>query len=108
MDRLTAMTAFVRVVERGGSAAADLHLSRARVGKHVQDLEAHLRARKCRLVARLKDEHHDPAQAVVDGLRFDNRYYWIVHFDGGTIDRLRAYLDSAMVARLFKENSIQH
>jgi ketosteroid isomerase-like protein len=40
------------------------------------------------------------------GLRFDNRYCWVVHFAGGTIDRVRAYLDSAMVARLFEENPI--
>jgi DNA-binding transcriptional LysR family regulator len=47
MDRLTAMEAFVRVVERGGftAAAEDLHLSRAMVSKHVQDLEEHLGAR---------------------------------------------------------------
>jgi hypothetical protein len=28
------------------------------------------------------------------------------HFDGNTIDRVRAYLDSMMVARLFEENPI--
>ena len=41
-----------------------------------------------------------------NGFRFDNRYCWVVHFDGGTIDRVRAYLDSTMVARLFEENPI--
>jgi ketosteroid isomerase-like protein len=41
-----------------------------------------------------------------NGLRFDNRYCWVVHFAGRTIDRVRAYLDSAMVARLFEENPI--
>jgi DNA-binding transcriptional LysR family regulator len=47
MDRLAAMEAFVRVVERGGftAAAEDLRLSRAMVSKHVQDLEEHLGAR---------------------------------------------------------------
>jgi DNA-binding transcriptional LysR family regulator len=47
MDRLTAMAAFVRVVEKGGftAAAEDLRLSRAMVSKHVQDLETHLGAR---------------------------------------------------------------
>ncbi len=47
MDRLAAMEAFVRVVERSGftAAAEDLRLSRAMVSKHVQDLEAHLGAR---------------------------------------------------------------
>lgn len=47
MDRLRAMEAFVRVVEKGGftAAAEDLRLSRAMVSKHVQDLEAHLGAR---------------------------------------------------------------
>ena len=41
-----------------------------------------------------------------NGLRFDNRYCWVVHFDGDTIGRVRAYLDSAMVARLFEEDPI--
>jgi|HubBroStandDraft_5_1064220.scaffolds.fasta_scaffold240615_2 ketosteroid isomerase-like protein len=41
-----------------------------------------------------------------NGFRFDNRYCWVVHFDGDTIDRVRAYLDSTMVARLFEENPI--
>lgn len=41
-----------------------------------------------------------------NGFRFDNRYCWLVHFNGEVIDRVRAYLDSAMVARLFAENPI--
>ncbi|OAF01148.1 ketosteroid isomerase [Bradyrhizobium centrolobii] len=39
-----------------------------------------------------------------NGFRFDNRYCWVVHFKGKIIDQVRAYLDSAMVARLFAEN----
>ena len=50
-------------------------------------------------------ELHSLATAK-NGLRFDNRYCWVVHFDGDTIDRVRAYLDSTMVARLFEENPI--
>jgi hypothetical protein len=50
-------------------------------------------------------ELHSMATAK-NGLRFDNRYCWIVHFVGDTIDQVRAYLDSAMVARLFEENPI--
>ena len=50
-------------------------------------------------------ELHSLATAK-NGLRFDNRYCWVVHFAGRTIDRVRAYLDSAMVARLFEENPI--
>jgi class 3 adenylate cyclase len=50
-------------------------------------------------------ELHSLATAK-NGLRFDNRYCWVVHFDGDTIDRVRAYLDSEMVARLFEENPI--
>jgi uncharacterized protein len=38
-----------------------------------------------------------------DGVRFDTRYCWVVHFAGEIIDQVRAYLDSAMVARLFDE-----
>jgi len=41
-----------------------------------------------------------------NGLRFDNRYCWVVYFRDGVIVRVRAYLDSAMVARLFEENPI--
>jgi uncharacterized protein len=38
-------------------------------------------------------ELHSLATAK-NGMRFDNRYCWVVHFDGKVIDRVRAYLDS--------------
>jgi uncharacterized protein len=41
-----------------------------------------------------------------NGMRFDNRYCWIVYFQNSMIVRVRAYLDSAMVARLFDENPL--
>ena len=41
-----------------------------------------------------------------NGMRFDNRYCWVVAFEREIIARVRAYLDSAMVARLFEENPI--
>ena len=41
-----------------------------------------------------------------NGMRFDNRYCWVVYFRDRVIVRVRAYLDSAMVARLFVENPI--
>jgi hypothetical protein len=41
-----------------------------------------------------------------NGMRFDNRYFWVVYFQDGVIVRVRAYLDSTMVARLFEENPI--
>jgi uncharacterized protein len=41
-----------------------------------------------------------------NGLRFDNRYCWVCRFAGDTIVEVRAYLDSALVARLFDENPI--
>lgn len=41
-----------------------------------------------------------------NGMRFDNRYCWVVYFQAGKIVRVRAYLDSAMVTRLFEENQI--
>jgi ketosteroid isomerase-like protein len=50
-------------------------------------------------------ELHSLATAK-NGIRFDNRYCWIVYFQGALIVRVRAYLDSAMVARLFEENPI--
>ena len=42
-----------------------------------------------------------------NGMRFDNRYCWVLYFRDGLIVRVRAYLDSALVARLFEENPIE-
>ncbi len=39
-----------------------------------------------------------------NGLRFDNRYCWVVRFEDETIVEVRAYLDSALVQRLIDEN----
>jgi uncharacterized protein len=50
-------------------------------------------------------ELHSLATAK-NGMRFDNRYCWVVYFRDGVIVRVRAYLDSAMVAKLFEENPI--
>src|ERR1700726_760808 len=44
--------------------------------------------------------------AAKNGMRFDNRYCWVVYFRDNVIVPVRAYLDSAMVARLFEENPI--
>ncbi len=51
-------------------------------------------------------ELHSLATAK-NGMRFDNYYCWVVYFRGDTIVRVRAYLDSAMVARLFEENPLE-
>jgi ketosteroid isomerase-like protein len=67
--------------------------------------------------AQLRAEHLivKDDQAVVElhsfataknGMRFDNRYCWVVCFRNGVIVGVRAYLDSAMVSRLFRENPI--
>jgi uncharacterized protein len=50
-------------------------------------------------------ELHSLATAK-NGLRFDNRYCWVCRFTGDKIVEVRAYLDSALVARLFQENPI--
>ena len=50
-------------------------------------------------------ELHSLATAK-NGMRFDNRYCWVVYFRDKVIVGVRAYLDSAMVARLFEENPI--
>jgi ketosteroid isomerase-like protein len=50
-------------------------------------------------------ELHSLATAK-NGLRFDNRYCWVCRFEGQQIVEVRAYLDSALVARLFQENPI--
>lgn len=41
-----------------------------------------------------------------NGLRFDNRYCWLCRFKNDRIVEVRAYLDSALVARLFAENPV--
>jgi len=51
-------------------------------------------------------ELHSLATAK-NGMRFDNRYCWVVYFKNGVIVRIRAYLDSAMVTRLFEENPLR-
>jgi len=50
-------------------------------------------------------EMHSLATAK-NGLRFDNRYCWVCRFAEDKIVEVRAYLDSALVARLFEENPI--
>ena len=50
-------------------------------------------------------ELHSLASAQ-NGLRFDNRYCWVCRFSADKIVEVRAYLDSALVARLFEENPI--
>ena len=50
-------------------------------------------------------ELHSKATAK-NGFRFDNHYCWVCYFRNNKIIRVRAYLDSAMVARLFAENPI--
>ena len=50
-------------------------------------------------------ELHSQATAK-NGFRFDNHYCWVCYFRNDKIVRVRAYLDSAMVARLFAENPV--
>ena len=50
-------------------------------------------------------ELHSKAIAK-NGFRFDNHYCWVCYFKNNKMIRVRAYLDSAMVARLFAENPI--
>jgi hypothetical protein len=50
-------------------------------------------------------ELHSEATAI-NGFRFDNTYCWVVYFRDQVITRVRAYLDSAKVAQLFRENPI--
>jgi ketosteroid isomerase-like protein len=44
--------------------------------------------------------------AAGDGLRSDNRYCWVVYFRDDVIIRVRAYLDSVLVAQSFDENPL--
>ena len=41
-----------------------------------------------------------------NGLQFDNKYCWLCKFENELIVTVRAYLDSAMVQRLFDENPL--
>ena len=50
-------------------------------------------------------ELHSKAIAK-NGFRFDNHYCWVCYFNDDKIVRVRAYLDSAMVAHLFAENPV--
>jgi ketosteroid isomerase-like protein len=50
-------------------------------------------------------ELHSLATAK-NGMRFDNRHCWVCTFESNVITRVRAHLDSAMVAQLFEENPI--
>jgi uncharacterized protein len=40
---------------------------------------------------------------AITGMRFDNRYCWVIRFKEGTIVEVRAYLDSALVQKLIDE-----
>lgn len=42
-----------------------------------------------------------------NGMQFKNRYCWVCRFQGRMIIEVRAYLDSAMVAELFRENPLR-
>ena len=39
-----------------------------------------------------------------NGMRFDNRYCWVMRFDKGIIVEVRAYLVSALVAKVIEQN----
>ena len=41
---------------------------------------------------------------ATNGMRFDNRYCWLVRFEDKRIVEVRAYLDSALVQKLIDEN----
>jgi hypothetical protein len=41
---------------------------------------------------------------AASGMRFDNRYCWVMRFAGETIVEVRAYLDSALVQQLIDAN----
>ena len=43
---------------------------------------------------------------VRNGMRFDNHYCWVVRFAGDSLVEVRAYLNSALVAELFRQNPV--
>jgi uncharacterized protein len=40
---------------------------------------------------------------AITGMRFDNRYCWVIRFEDNIIVEVRAYLDSALVQKLIDE-----
>jgi ketosteroid isomerase-like protein len=46
------------------------------------------------------------AATAQNGMRFDNHYCWVVRFEQERIVEIRAYLDSALVAELFRQNPV--
>jgi uncharacterized protein len=46
------------------------------------------------------------AATAQNGMRFDNHYCWVVRFEREKIVEIRAYLDSALVAELFRQNPV--
>ncbi|HEY7181607.1 MAG TPA: nuclear transport factor 2 family protein [Blastocatellia bacterium] len=87
------------------SKAAFLTGTFARLGKALQKgaqlSVEHLIVKGDQAVVELRSD-----ATAKNGMRFDNRYCWVVYFRDDMVVRVRAYLDSAMVARLFEENPI--
>lgn len=86
------------------SKRAFLDATFARLGKVLKD----------GVILKVVDLHMDGDVAIVElralstannGKPFDNTYCWVCTFDrDGRIAKVRAYLDSALVARLIEEN----
>ncbi|WP_422378030.1 nuclear transport factor 2 family protein [Roseibium sp.] len=86
------------------SKRAFLDATFARLGKVLKD----------GVILKVVDLHVDGDVAIVElralstannGKPFDNTYCWVCTFDrDGRIAKVRAYLDSALVARLIEEN----
>lgn len=86
------------------SKSAFFEATFARLNKVLQD----------GVILKVVDLHVDGNVAIVElralstansGKPFDNTYCWVCTFeDDGQISKVRAYLDSAMVAELFAEN----
>lgn len=85
-----------------------------------QDFHAHTFARLNKILPggtqlHLQSVFTDGDWAVVElrshataasGMRFDNRYCWVMRFVGETIVEVRAYLDSALVQMLIDANPV--
>jgi ketosteroid isomerase-like protein len=116
-QRMDEKSDYNQSVARIGFAAPTVHIAR-----HYRSTRAFIEGSfsKLRRVlpkgAQLPTEHltAKDAEAVVElhslatptnGMLFDNRYC-VRYFHDGVIVRVRAYLDSAMGARLFEENPI--
>jgi ketosteroid isomerase-like protein len=77
----------------------------AKLGKVLHG-GAQLKVTRCLVSSDTAVVELESGATAYNGMRFDNHYCWVVRFEGGKVVEVRAYLDSALVAELFRQNPI--